>query len=433
MDVNKKQKFLTGPAKLMIYLRIILHVIFHYAVKMFKGNLGPVQYVRFLFRAYHLLLKMRFGKIVKLNGLYHIHLYVPAYPTKAFFHLLDKLYRSEPGPGTVVFSMTKACRYRCPHCYQKNDAGKDLDIELMTDVAKEMQEMGVAFFDIEGGEPFLHPERLMALVEGLDDRAEIWVNSTGDRASAEEIRKLKEAGLNGFMISIHSPDPERHDNFTGIDGSFDSAVKILEMGREEGLFTAINCCPNQEAILNGDLERLFELAERCGCSYVQVIHEKAAGGWLSRAGEVSQGQPAIEKLHELHHRYNSGRYRNYPSVSAQVFEEQACMFGCTAGGIDRFYIGADGEVQPCEFLNVSFGNVNDESFNTIFKRMRSHFPTPGTNWLCCTEAESIRKAIEENNLERTPVPWEMTKILVTGWDKGEETPLYKKIGLYRKS
>ena len=52
-------------------------------------------------------------------------------------------------------------------------------------------------------------------------------------------------------------------------------------------------------------------------------------------------------------------------------------------------MGADGEVQPCEFLNVSFGNVRDEPFETILRRMREHLHTPSTDWLCCTQAETI--------------------------------------------
>jgi hypothetical protein len=47
--------------------------------------------------------------------------------------------------------MTKACAYRCPHCYQRMDDGKEVEIEHLKQVVREMQDMGVCTFDIEGG------------------------------------------------------------------------------------------------------------------------------------------------------------------------------------------------------------------------------------------------------------------------------------------
>ena len=66
-------------------------------------------------------------------------------------------------------------------------------------------------------------------------------------------------------------------------------------------------------------------------------------------------------------------------------------YGCTAGGIERFYVNANGDVQPCEFVNVSFGNVNEEDFNNIYRRMRKYFRDPRTNWICCTEQARWRR------------------------------------------
>jgi len=135
----------------------------------------------------------------------------------------------------------------------------------------------------------------------------------------------------------------------------------------------------------------------------------------------------------MHLRYNSAReLRAHPSLSVQVFEEGRELFGCTSGGVDRFYLGADGEVQPCEFLNVSFGNVRRESFEVIYRRMREHFGEPCSDWLCCTQAAFINRAIAEHGLERTPVPWEITRTFIGDWKRGEKTRLYRRLGLYGK-
>jgi MoaA/NifB/PqqE/SkfB family radical SAM enzyme len=187
-------------------------------------------------------------------------------------------------------------------------------------------------------------------------------------------------------------------------------------------------------MVEGDgMEKLLALGRKLGCSFVQIIHGKAAGGWLGHRDEVYGDSRLIENLCRLHVRYNSGgRLRDYPAVSAQVFEEDRRLFGCTSGGVDRFYLGADGEVQPCEFLNVSFGNVRDEPFETIFRRMRSHFQKPCSDWLCCTQAACIAEIINRHELTRTPIPWELTRTFIDKWDRGPETPLYRKLGIYDK-
>jgi hypothetical protein len=107
------------------------------------------------------------------------------------------------------------------------------------------------------------------------------------------------------------------------------------------------------------------------------------------------------------------------------------VFGCTAGAIDRLYVGAGGEVQPCEFLNLSFGNVGEEPLDDILRRMRSHFQQPCEDWLCCTQAAAIAQLVREHGLTTTPLPWPVTQELVSHWRRGTPTRLYAKLGVYR--
>lgn len=424
-------RFFTGFGKAAIYLRIILHIPLHYArsPELFAS---PSAYFRFLRRALQLLLIFRHNKIVRTPAGFKLHLYLPAYPSPAFFHAVEsKLLRSPAGPTTIVYSMTKACPCRCEHCYQRKDAAEDLDEALMIETARAVRDTGVAFFDIEGGEPFARYPRLLQLVQALDTRSEIWINTSGLQASQEKIQGLKQAGILGLMVSIHSTDRRTHDAFTGVEGSFDAACETIRNARRLGLSVAANTVLSEEEIRNGGLEKLMEFTRTLDCDFVQLIHPKPAGEWIGRT-EAMQTDPAlIDFIRKEHVRFNRFAMRPFPALAAQVFEEQRRVLGCTAGGIDRFYIGASGEVQPCEFLNISFGNVRDEPFDTIFRRMRSHFPTACTDWLCCTQAAAIRQLIGKHGIARTPVPWEKARELVEKWNRGKPTPVYKKLGIYR--
>lgn len=385
----------------------------------------------FIRRAVILLRAFRHNRPVRLGKGYKLQLYLPAWPSPAFFSALEnKLLRRPPAPTSVVFSMTGACTYHCPHCYQKLECGVDIPEPLLLDTLQHTLDAGVSFYNIEGGEPFMRPERLLRMLECLKGRAEAWVNTTGHGVSAAMLCKAREAGMQGIMVSIHSCDSAAHDAFTGVPGSFTAARAVLEAATQLGLGTAINSVLSEGEIRSGGIDRLMELAADIGVGFVQLIHPKPCGGWLHDNEPMQLERDVLEKIEQAHIRYNAAG-KNGPALSAQAFEERRDGFGCTAGGIDRFYISATGEVQPCEFLQISFGNVARESFDEIFMRMRQYFALPRTDWLCCSLQPEIARAMHQEGVTITPLSWEKAGELLSLLSKGKETPLYKKMRIYK--
>ena len=103
------------------------------------------------------------------------------------------------------------------------------------------------------------------------------------------------------------------------------------------------------------------------------------------------------------------------------------MLGCCCGGIDRFYVGANGDVQPCEFVNISFGNLAEVPFETAYERMRQTFSVPCEEWTCSRHADEIAAKAGD----KLPLPWGETEKLVADWKSGRPTKVYDKMGIYR--
>lgn len=428
--MNNK-RFITGWMKIFLYTRIALFVACKYAGQpdLFRWSLRA--YMQFLSRALRLLLIFRHHKAVKTSLGYKLDLYLPAYPSRAFYWALEnKLLRTPPSPVTVVFSMTKACPYRCSHCYQRKDENLELEESLMLGTARQLQEMGVAMFDIEGGEPFTRFPRLLKLMEALDDRSELWINTTGAGMKPAMLEQLKRVGLAGLMVSIHSPDPEVHDRLTGVPGSFQRACEAIRQCRSLGLITAVNSVLSEQEIRTGGLDHLMLLALELDADFVQLIHPKPAGMWLGRHESMQTDAGILDFIRLEHKRFHNSRHERFPALAAQVFEESENMLGCTSGGVDRFYVNASGEIQPCEFLNISFGNVSEEPLDVVFNRMRAAFSVPCCDWLCCSLGGMIAETIREHGVSVTPVPWAITQDLVKKWNRGRETPLYQRLGIY---
>lgn len=427
-----KNKFVTGYNKFIFFQYLKLHVLFRYTLLLLLGKIKFKQYKLLIKRALLFLEKIKVNKIVKTRGVYKIHIYLPAFPTKAFFISLDKFLTIKndelnPYPTSVLVSIGKGCGNNCKHCYQKFDKQKDLPIEKLKEVFKKLQNIKISFINIEGGEPMLKFDRLKKVMSIIDDRSEVWVNTSGFLVTKEKAKEMQRLGVFGVMVSLHHWDKDKHDEFVGRKGSFKEAIKSLEIFKNAGLSTAINCVGTQELLKEKGFERIMRIAKKEDCAIVQLIHEKPAGAWVNKKDTLKKDY--IKKLCDYHLIYNKNKnYKDYPAVSSQAFESQPENFGCTAGGIERFYINGNGDVQPCEFLNVSFGNVNKEDFISIYKRMKKTFDKPRQTWICCTEHEKINNELKK--IKSTPLSEKKSKKIIKDFNLGKETVLYSKMKLY---
>jgi len=415
---------------------MITYIFLHYTQKLLIGKIGFKQYFFILKRALIFLEKVRVNKVVKTRGLYKMHIYFPAFPTKAFFTALDKFLalennEFEPYPTSVLLSIGKGCGNNCKHCYQKFDKKEDLPLEKLKEVTLRLLDLKISFINIEGGEPLIKFERLTEILKIIKDKAEVWVNTNGFMLTEEKARIMKELGVFGVMVSLHHWNKNKQDEFVGKKGSFDEAIYALRLFKKIGISTAINCVGTPELLRDKGFDKIMEIAKKERCSIVQLIHEKPAGAWVGKK-DTTLDKDYLKKLYNYHLIYNTNKkFKDYPLVSSQVWESTKNNFGCTAGGIERFYINGNGDVQPCEFINVSFGNVNKEDFLDIYRRMRLVFNKPRTAWLCCTEHEKINKELAKQKNKITPLPDKKSNKIIESFNFGEETPIYKKMDLYK--
>src|SRR5210317_1701219 len=107
-------RFRSGLPMRMLHARVALHVVGRALLETLTLRMAPWRLPGYLRRAWHFLRTLRHGKTAIRGGRCKLHLYFPAYPTPAFWHALEKLRRPDPGPITVVLSMTRACTYKCP-------------------------------------------------------------------------------------------------------------------------------------------------------------------------------------------------------------------------------------------------------------------------------------------------------------------------------
>ncbi len=421
---------ITGTRKWIVNQRIKLGVLFHFTGRLLAGEIEPRHFIRFLRRLLFFLSKMKHNKYVRIGNTIKINLYVPAYPTRAFFRACSKVnsFSGKMPCVSALVSITSACRFRCDHCYQKYDRGKDIPIEYVVDAVKKMQDQGIAFFNIEGGEPFLVFDRLMAVCNAIGDRSEILINSTGDGMTRDKLQLLRRnKNLIGIMFSLHTNEPRKLNQFMARDDAWQTLARGIELCHEAGIAVMFNSCLLKPDFYDGTFEKIMDQAAAFNGALLQLIKPKPAGGWLeSGADHFTEADQQL--VRDKVAAYNLGKdKKGYPFISCMLQEEGPDLFGCTAGGTDRFYLNAKGDVQPCEFLNISFGNVKDEPFEEIYARMRSQFQVPGNCLLCEKYSGKILELYKKNGLDSLPLPADLSKDVYRDWDRGQPADFYEKV------
>lgn len=424
-----KIKNITGIKRNLLNLYIKLYVFFYYLYRVIQKELSINEFIVLIKRLLLFLSIIKNNKYVKIGKKIKIDLYVPGFLSKAFFTACNKFKITDTKMPctTVLVSVTSACRFNCPHCYQKNDKGRDVDINLLVNTIKKLQDMGIAFFNIEGGDPFLVYKRLKELCLNIDQRSEIWINATGDEMTLEELLDLKQSNFTAIMFSLHEPDKNSFNKFMGRNNAWNILLDGIQKCHKANLGVAINTCLKKEDFYNGKFEKIMDRAKEFNACLVQIIVPKPSGGWLENGIEL-YSKSDIDQLKLKVNKYNNDRkYKDYPVISAQAIEEDNEHFGCTAGGTDRFYINAKGDVQPCEFLNISFGNIQNEDFIEIYNRMREVFNSPCQNLMCEKISNKIYKFYKDNNLKTLPLTPGLSKEIYNKWDRGDKTRFYNKV------
>ncbi len=419
-----------GFSRSLMNLKIKVFTLIHFLPVLFSGKLSPGKFFRFVKRLLFFLSKMKDNKYVKTANGVKINLYVPGFPGKSYYQACRKVmeFNDKLPAVTVLMSVTSACRFHCRHCYQMLDKGKDAEIGLMVQAALYLQDQGMGFFNIEGGEPFLVYERLKTLCHAIDSRSEILINSTGDGMTAEKLKELNKNGnIIGIMFSLHTDAEEKLNDFMGSGEAWNSLLGGIQACHEAGLSVTFNSCLARDDYFNGTFERVMDRAKGFGGALIQLIKPKPAGGWLHTGSDVFSPEDLVAIKHKVDVYNNLPRYRDYPAIAAMIIDEGKEQFGCTAGGTDRFYINAKGDVQPCEFLNISFGNIAMEPFEVIYGKMRAVFHTPGDCWLCEKYASEIARIYQEEKLTSLPLDPELSERITGKLEKGDVPDFYAKV------
>ncbi len=309
--------------------------------------------------------------VLDVDGKLVLHSHLPPINSRAYSRFLEHhLLTKSIAPSHAQIGVTNICPQGCEYCYNKNRRGELMDLETIQRVVRELKELGVFWIGITGGEPLLN-KNLAKIVEKIGDDCAAKLFTTGITLTKQRALDLKNAGLFSVSVSLDHRNEAEHDRIRKYPGAYRIAMDAIEIFKNVGgIHVSVSSVLPRESLNEGFLEGYLAFLENLG------IHE----AWLSEAKPSSaefwrRDFVITPEEHELllavQDRYNK---RGGMTVNYLGHFEDARHFGCTAGH-KMIYVDPFGDVSPCVFVPMTFGNVNRSSIRDIYAALVERFPT----------------------------------------------------------
>ena len=330
-------------------------------------------------------------KVVKFNGGYVMNTHFPPYPSPAFDKMASHFNMiGDAGDRhlmSVTLAVTNRCMYDCWHCYNAGRSQQDMPLSVLKDLASQLQDLGVVDVTLSGGEPMLRPD-LAEIAGAFDESVHIALNTTGVHLTKKKAEALRDNGVFCLGVSVDSIDPKEHDRMRGKDGAFETALYGLEIAAAAGLYPYIISVATHDFLEPERFYRFMQFASDNGALEVHLL-EPSPSGKLKGRTDLLLGIDDKKRIQQYQNEI--AQRDDLPILSSLAYIEGPGTFGCGAG-LTHLYIDGSGEVCPCNFVPLSFGNVTEEPLTAILERMGCHFRKPRTSCIGHTMAKHMKGA-----------------------------------------
>lgn len=265
-------------------------------------------------------------------------------------------------PFQLNIHVTDACDLRCRYCYiDFKHAHDDLPIDSLRKLIREARACGAERISLEGGEPLVRKD-IGGIVDAVIDLGmECNINTNG-RLVPDRIDAIRRAQV--LSVSLDGPR-EAHDSMRG-KGSFDAAVRAIELARERGMRVHVLSVLGRHN--RAHVDDMLDMAERMGFGWIPTSLFFMAGAPADRQradGYMLPDEDYRRLMDELIKRKRAGRpvvwsestlryVRDWPTsfFESNLFgpgKEGFKPFDCQAGR--RFFVlQTNGDLYPCDPL-----------------------------------------------------------------------------------
>jgi AdoMet-dependent heme synthase len=281
-------------------------------------------------------------------------------------------------PRRVYWEVTRACDLACRHCRAAAVKFRHLD-ELTGSEGLRLLERLAAFGDpkphvvLTGGDPLKRRDlwTLIVAAQVLGLGVSVAPSAT-PLLGPEEVRRLKDAGVEAISLSLDGSTPDRHDGFRGVAGTFERTLVAALAARDADLAFQVNTLVAEETL--DDLPAIYLLATELGAARWSLFFLVSVGrGTVLEQITPGAAEDVMQWLAELARR--GGRpvvtTTEAPHFRRVMLQRHQFATHEHAAGIRDgngiVFISHTGDVHPSGFLPLSAGNVRTDDVVSIYR------------------------------------------------------------------
>lgn len=266
--------------------------------------------------------------------------------------------------------ITYRCNFQCQICdfwKQSHDPSDELSLTDIRTIGRKLNTLGTLIISLAGGEPLMR-EDIGAIITELNAAGHFPILITnGWHVDETMARDILRAGLQEISVSVDYRDPARHDAQRGCPGSWERAVRALDLfhkhrpdRRNRVHMISVLMDDNLD-----DVEPLIQLSRELGVTYMVNLYSWNRGTKARRLPDRS----VTEHLLQL-----KKKYPEFVTLTSYIEHlDQAIATGgvghCRTG---RLLMNIDhrGQVARCtERLDEPLGNILTDDIRTLRQRL----------------------------------------------------------------
>ena len=256
--------------------------------------------------------------------------------------------------------VTDRCNYRCDFCMPPDPVWLErkeiLSFEEITRVSGILANMGVEKIRLSGGEPLVRKDvdRLIASVAAVPRIKNVSLTTNGSMLK-RMAAKLRESGLSGVTLSLHSLRPDRYESITGAKDMLGRVLDGMDEAMRVGMPLKVNCVVRR-GNNDDEIPDFVRLARRLGISvrFIEYMPFDGRRFWdeerVVSGAEIIAKATAASGLVEVPRDHGS-------TATAYRFKDGAAGEICTITSMtkpfcsdcERIRLTAEGKIVPCLF------------------------------------------------------------------------------------
>ena len=268
--------------------------------------------------------------------------------------------------------VTYRCNFTCEICdfwKTEHDPANELSLEDIRVIGRKLNRLGTIIISLAGGEPLIR-EDLFNIIEVLNQENHFPILITNGWFVNESLaRDIHRAGLQEISVSVDYADPARHDAQRGMKGSWNRAMRALELlhkhrpnRRNRVHMISVLMDDNLE-----DIEPMIKLARDIGVTYMVNLYSWNRGTKVRRlpGGRVGEYLLALKR-----------KYPEFITLSSYLerLDEAIAEGGIGDCQTGRLLMNIDnrGNVARCtETLDEPVGNILHDDILAIRDSLRA--------------------------------------------------------------